>query len=136
MLLAPLSICALGGCTAVDYVATPPKTAQGAIFFTAESVAPPYESLGVIQLTRKGALLFGFADPAGTDLETALHELEPKVRAAGADGVVNLRFSVTPHTPAEQVIGAIFFFAPIGSQVIVSGEMVRLRAKGTPGGAT
>ncbi len=121
-----LALLSLGGCTSVQYVEFPKRTAPGTIFFTAEAVKPPYESVGVIQLTRKGARVFGFADPVGTDLETAMKELTPQIQTSGADGVANVRMHSTPITLGDEILGAIFFFAPIGTQVTITGELVRL----------
>jgi uncharacterized protein YbjQ (UPF0145 family) len=125
--LLPVTIlCASAGCTSVQYVEFPKHTTPGTVFFTAEGVKAPYESVGVIQLTRKGAHVFGFADPVGTDLETAMKELTPQIQTSGADGVANVRMHATPFTTADQILGAIFFFIPLGSQVTITGELVRL----------
>ncbi len=124
--LALVGALALTSCTSVQYVEFPKRTAPGTIFFTAEAVKPPYESVGVIQLTRKGARVFGFADPVGTDLEAAMKELTPQIQTSGADGVANVRMHATPITTGEEILGAIFFFIPIGTQVTITGELVRL----------
>jgi hypothetical protein len=114
-------------CTSVDYAPVPARTGPTGIFFTAESLHVPYQSMGVIQLTRKGVLVFGFVDPVGTDLEAAMKELEPQIRAAGADGLANLRVQLTPFTTADRILGAIIFFVPRPSEVTISGELVKLR---------
>jgi hypothetical protein len=117
----------LSGCTAVNYTALPAQRAMGQIFMTAEGLSGPYESVGIVQVTRRGALAFGFADPAGTDLAAAVAEVEDQVRRAGADGLINTRIEQTSHTTAERIFGLIFFFAPIPSEVTVTGELVRVR---------
>lgn len=124
--VALLALLSLGGCTSVQYVEFPKHTAPGTVFFTAEAVQPPYESVGVIQLTRKGARVFGFADPVGTDLESAMKELTPQIQTSGADGIANVRMHATPITTSEEILGAIFFIFPIGTQVTITGELVRL----------
>ena len=125
-ILLPLTLLASTGCTSVQYVAFPKHTAPGTIFFTAEAPKAPYESVGLIQLTRKGARVFGFADPVGTDLESAMKELTPQIQTSGADGIANVRMHATPFTTGEEILGAIFFFMPLGSQVTITGELVRL----------
>lgn len=117
-------------CTSVDVARLPTQRLQGDIFITQESVNVPYDSLGVVQVTRKGVLLFGFADPAGTDLAAALEELEPQIRRAGADGVMNARFEGTQYNTGARILGLIFFFAPLPSQVTVTGELVRFKRGG------
>ena len=58
-------VVALTGCTTVD-VARAPDTGRGRdVFVTTSDLPGPYKSLGVVQATRRGVLLFGFADPAG-----------------------------------------------------------------------
>lgn len=59
-----LLLVGLSACTAVSFAPLPTQQAQGQIF-----VKEPYESVGIVQVTRRGVLLFGFADPAGTDLQ-------------------------------------------------------------------
>lgn len=122
-----LAVCALTGCTAVDKTTLPSGRGMGQIFITQESVSEPYDSVGVIQITRRGVLLFGFADPAGTDLAAATRELEPKIRAAGADGAMNVRFEMTQYTLAGRLLGLLFFFAPFPTEVTVTAELVKLK---------
>jgi len=124
--LVMLAVLSLAGCTSVQYVQFPKHTAPGTVFFTAEAVKPPYESVGVIQLTRKGARVFGFADPVGTDLQSAMEELTPQILGSGADGVANVRMHATPITTGDEILGALFFFIPIGTQVTITGELVRM----------
>jgi hypothetical protein len=118
----------MSGCTAVSYTPVPARTSGSGIFLTAEGVEGPYQSLGVIQLTRKGMLVFGFWDPVGTDLAGALEEIQPQIRASGADGLVNVRVHTTPFTTADRVLGAILFFAPRAAQVTITGELVKMGA--------
>lgn len=116
----------LGACTSVDY-ARLPQVGTDRIFITQESVTGGYESLGLVQITRRGVLLFGFADPAGTDLVAAVEQLDPQVRMAGADGVMNARVQMSQYTTLAKIFGAIFFFIPLPSEVTITGELVRIR---------
>jgi hypothetical protein len=124
----------LSGCAASTFtrLPTPDSTRP---FVTAEGLAAgtPYDSLGLVQVTRRGALVFGFADPAGTELDAALVDLELEARKAGADGVVNARVLKQPWTLAERIAGAVLFFVPLPSEVTLTGELVRLR-KASAGG--
>jgi hypothetical protein len=120
-------LCGVSACTAVNYTALPTQRAQGQIFITAQGLTEPYESVGIVQITRRGVLAFGFADPAGTDLATAVNEVEGQVRRAGADGLINTRVQQTNYTTLARIFGLIFFFAPLPAEVTITGELVRLR---------
>lgn len=122
-----LLLLGLSACTAVNYAALPSQRAQGQIFVSAEGLSEPYESVGIVQVTRRGVLLFGFADPAGTDLEAAVSEVEGQIRRANADGLINMKVQQTNYTTAAKIVGAIFFFAPLPSEVTITGELVRVR---------
>lgn len=119
-------------CTAVSYAPLPVQRGQGQIFVSAEGLQEPYESVGIVQVTRRGVLLFGFADPAGTDLQAAVGEVESQVRRAGADGVINTKVQQTNYTTLARIFGAIFFFAPLPAEVTITGELVRLRSNAAP----
>jgi hypothetical protein len=128
-------VVALGGCTAVD-VARAPDTGRGRDVFVSTSDLPgPYTSLGVVQATRRGVLLFGFADPAGTDLQADLDEqLLPQVRMMGGDGVINVRFQQTQYALATRILFAVLFFVPLPSEATITGEVVKLEAGAQPPG--
>ena len=118
---------ALTGCTAVDYAALPRQSQIGDVFITQGSISEPYDSVGIVQITRRGVRAFGFADPAGTDLTAATNELAPEIRKFSADGVINARFDASPMTLGAKIVGLIFFFAPLPTEVTVTGELVRLK---------
>ena len=123
-----LALVALTGCTVVNTASVPSDRSGRDIFVTAGEIPEPYESLGLIQATRAGVLLFGFADVAGTDLQTGFRDvLIPQVREMGGDGAINVRFHQTQYLPATQVLGAIFFIFPLPSQVVMTAEVVRLK---------
>jgi len=116
----------LSACTSVEF-ARLPSVGSDRIFITQESLGGGYESLGLVQITRRGVLLFGFADPAGTDLVAAVEQLDPEVRLAGADGVMNARVKMSQYSTFAKILGAIFFFFPLPSEVTITGELVRIR---------
>jgi hypothetical protein len=124
---------ALGGCTTVDVARAPSSRGGHDVFISTADHPGPYQSLGVVQATRRGVLLFGFADPAGTDLQANLEEqLLPQVRAMGGDGVINLRFAQTQYLLPTRILFAILFFIPLPSESIFTGEVVKLG----PGGGS
>ncbi|MEN9799781.1 MAG: hypothetical protein RL653_3478 [Pseudomonadota bacterium] len=124
----------LSGCTASTFTRLPAPEASRP-FITAEGLpaGTAYDSVGIVQVTRRGVLVFGFADPAGTELDAALADLEMEARKAGADGVVNARVVKQPWTLAERIAGAVLFFAPFPSEVTMTGELVRLRRESAGG---
>ncbi len=123
-----LGVVALGGCTTVDVARADPARGGRGVFVSSADVPGPYQSLGVVQATRRGVLLFGFADPAGTDLQGTLDEqLLPQVRAMGGDGVINMRFQQTQYALPTRILFAILFFIPLPSEATITGEVVKLR---------
>jgi hypothetical protein len=130
-LLLALSLAALTGCTVIHTAAVPSDRSGQDIFVTAGDIPEPYESLGMVQATRSGVMLFGFVDVVGTDIQAGLSEvLIPQVREMGGDGAINVRFRQTQYLPVQQVLGALFFFAPLPTSVTVTAEVVKLRRGG------
>ncbi len=116
---------AASGCSAVSYAPVgQPKSPQD-LLITQQSLREPYESKGVVQLTRKGVVLFGFAELPSTDLGAAVEEIAPEVRKRGGDALVNVRIEQTQYTTAQRVLGAIFFFVPLPAEVTINGEVVK-----------
>ncbi len=135
-LLLALSLAALTGCTVIHTAAVPSDRSGQDIFVTAGDIPEPYDSLGLVQATRSGVLLFGFVDVVGTDIEAGLKDvLIPQVREMGGDGAINVRFRQTQYLPVQQVLGAIFFFAPLPTSVTVTAEVVKLRRGSASGPA-
>jgi hypothetical protein len=127
-LLLVLSLAALTGCTVINTAAVPSDRGGQDIFVSAGDIPEPYESLGMVQATRSGVLLFGFIDVVGTDIQAGLADvLIPQIRQMGGDGAINVRFRQTQYLPVQQVLGAIFFFAPLPTSVTVTAEVVKLR---------
>lgn len=126
---------ALGGCTTVDVARVPSLRGGKDVFASTADIPGPYKSLGLVQATRRGVLLFGFADPAGTDLQGALEDqLLPQVRTMGGDGVINMRFQQTQYTLPTRLLFAILFFIPLPNEATITGEVVKLEPGGTPPG--
>lgn len=127
-LLLVLPLVVLTGCTVINTAAVPSDRSGHEVFITAGDIPEAYESLGMVQATRSGLLLFGFLDPVGTDIEAGLKDvLMPQIRDMGGDGAINVRFRQTQYLPVQQVLGAIFFFVPLPSSVTVTAEVVKLR---------
>ena len=130
-LLLALSLMALTGCTVIDTSRLPSDRGGQETFVTAGDIPEPYESLGVVQATRSGVLLFGFVDVVGTDIDAGLREvLVPQVREMGGDGAINVRFRQTQYLPVTKALGAIFFIFPLPSSVTVTAEVVKLKRGG------
>jgi hypothetical protein len=126
----------LGACTTVDMARAPSARGGRDVFVSTADMPGPYKSLGVVQATRRGVLLFGFADPAGTDLQANLDEqLLPQVRSMGGDGVINVRFQQTQYTLPTRILFAILFFIPLPNEATISGEVVKLESGAAAPGA-
>lgn len=130
-LLAALLLPALTGCTVVNTASVPSDRSGKDVFVTAGDIPEPHESLGLVQVARSGVLLFGFADVVGTDLNAGFQDvLIPQIREMGGDGAINVRFHQTQYLPFTKVVGLIFFFIPLPSQVTITAEVVKLRHPG------
>ena len=124
-----LGLLAMTGCTTVNVAPLSSPGQSHDVFATASDISVPYQSLGLVQVTRKGVLLFGFGDPAGTDLESALRDsLLPEVRRMGGDGIINVHFHQIQYPLPTRILFAVLFFVPLPAQVTLSGEVVRLGA--------
>lgn len=120
-------LAALPGCTIVNSANIPSDRSGREIFLTSGDIPEAYTTLGVVQGTRSGVRLFGFIDPAGTDIQTGLRDvLIPEIKKMGGDGAINVRFHQTQYTPWAQALGLVFFFIPLPTSVVVSGEVVKL----------
>jgi hypothetical protein len=127
-------VLALGGCTTVDVARAPSARGGRDVFVSTADARGPYKSLGVVQATRRGVLLFGFADPAGTDIQANLEEqLLPQVRSMGGDGVINMRFEQTQYLLPTRLLFALLFFIPLPSETTITGEVIKLESGGSPG---
>lgn len=129
-LLVAFALVALTGCTVINTASVPSDRRGREVFVTAGDIPEPYETLGMVQATRSGVLLFGFVDVIGTDLEAGFKDLLiPQVREMGGDGAINVRFRQTQYLPVTKVFGAIFFVIPLPSSVTVTAEVVKLQRR-------
>ena len=129
-LLLAFALLALTGCTVINTASVPSDRSGRDVFVTAGDIPEAYETLGLVQATRSGVLLFGFVDVIGTDIDAGLKDvLIPQVREMGGDGAINVRFRQTQYLPVTKVFGAIFFFIPLPSSVTVTAEVVKLRRR-------
>ncbi len=128
-----LILMTLAGCTSVNVVRVPSMGDTREVFVTTSDVKGPYQSLGLVQTTRRGVLLFGFADVASTNLEGGMTEsLIPEVRRMGGDGIMNVRFHQTQYPLPTRILFALLFFIPLPSEVTLSGEVVKLAPGAVP----
>ncbi len=129
-LLIVFALVALTGCTVINTAAVSSDRNGKDIFVTAGDIPERYETLGLVQATRSGVLLFGFVDVIGTDLDAGFKDvLIPQVRQMGGDGAINVRFRQTQYLPVTKVVGAILFFIPLPSSVTVTAEVVKLHRR-------
>ncbi|HEX8436575.1 hypothetical protein [Archangium sp.] len=129
-LLLAFALLALTGCTVINTASVPSDRSGRDVFVTAGDIPEAYETLGLVQATRSGVLLFGFVDVIGTDIDAGLKDvLIPQVREMGGDGAINVRFRQTQYLPVTKVFGAIFFFIPLPSSVTVTAEVVKLQRR-------
>ena len=135
LLLFVVSSLAVTGCTArSSYVMSPQL--QSRYLITMGDTERPHESLGYLQLTRKGADLFGFIPIVDADLEKMFgDELIAELARRGADGIVNVQFHERQWTTAERIIFALppMFLIPLPTRVEIRGELIRFTAPGGPG---
>jgi hypothetical protein len=126
--IALVTAAALSGCTMVNTARLPSDRSGRDIFLTSGDIPEAYTTLGVVQATRGGVRLFGFFDPAGTNIEKGLGEvLIPEIKKMGGDGAINVRFHQTQYTPWVEGVFMVLFFLPLPTEVVVSGEVVKLR---------
>jgi hypothetical protein len=106
-------------CTARSaYVQKP--AVQNRYLITMGDTSRPYESLGYLQLTRKGADAFGFLSIVDADMQKLFgEELIGELKNHAADGIINVRFHERQWTTAERVIFALppMFLFPLPTRV-------------------
>jgi hypothetical protein len=123
-------------CTARSaYVQSP--SVQNRYLITMGDTSRPYESLGYLQLTRKGADLFGFISIVDADMQKLFgQELIKELDKRHADGIINVRFHERQWTTAERVLFALppMFLFPMPTKVELRGELIRWVDVGPPPG--
>lgn len=127
---------ALGGCTVISVARLPPpRPGARRILVTTGGVSQPYESLGLVQVYRGGAYLFGWVPVPALDLQTVLEDdLLPEAERRGADAVIHLRFHEDQYPPALRFVLLIppLLLIPLPANVTMSGELVRFLPAATP----
>ncbi|HEY5926002.1 MAG TPA: hypothetical protein VIV11_30155 [Kofleriaceae bacterium] len=130
-----LAVLATTACGSARSAYVQPQTVQNRYLITMGDTARPYESLGYLQLTRKGADLFGFISIVDADIKKLFgDELIKELGKRGADGIINVRFHERQWTTAERVLFALppFFLFPLPTKVELSGELIRWAEMGPP----
>jgi hypothetical protein len=128
---AALLACA-AGCTATS-VYRYPQSIQQRYLITTGDTDRPYQSLGYVQITQKGADILGFIPIVSADLESIFGDaLIREIERAGADGIVNVHFFERQWTPAQR-IGFLLSIVP--TYVELTGELIKFAPEGSPDGA-
>jgi hypothetical protein len=127
---------AASACTAVNTAIVPSDRSGKDIFVAAGDIPEPYDTLGLVQVSKQGVLLAGFFDPVGTDIQAGFTDaLIPQIRQMGGDGAINARFRQTQYITASKVFAAIFFIFPLPTGVTLTAEVVKLRRGPGPAAA-
>lgn len=122
-------------CTARS-VYVQPTPVQQRYLITMGDTERPYISLGYLQMTRKGADIFGFISVVDADLNKMFgDELIRELERRGADGIVHVQFSERQWTTSQRILFALppMFLFPLATQVEIRGELVRFVDPGPPG---
>ena len=120
----------LAGCTVVNVASVPTASAHREVFITSGDLQEPYESVGLLQVTRKGIRLFGAIDFAGTDLNAGFQESVLRIREMGGDGMINVHWHQTQYTLPTQFLGLADRLAPAAR---LAGEHTRPERRGFGG---
>jgi hypothetical protein len=128
---AALLACA-AGCTATSVYRYPDSIQQRYLITTGDTDRP-YESLGYVQITQKGADILGFIPIVSADLESIFGDaLIREIERAGADGIINVHFYERQWTPAQRIGFLLSIVVWVPTYVELTGELIRF----VPGGAT
>ncbi len=126
-----LLLTSLAGCT-VKNTYMYPQHVRDKYLITSGDIDQPYESLGLIQVTKVGATLFGFIDVLDANLQGMFGEaLLIELEKAGADGIINLHFHETQHTTATRIAFLFLPFIPLPNSVEVTGELIKFKPEGS-----
>ena len=123
----------LFNCTSVNTVRVNGDIKPGSNFVTTGSIKKPYKSMGLIQVMKRGSYFTGYIPIVEADLQTGFKEvLEPAIKQAGADGVINVQFTEIQYNGFQRVFFTILFFVPWPRGVLISGELVKLQPQNSP----
>lgn len=123
------------GCTAVSVYRYPDSVQQRYLITTGDTDRP-YESLGYVQITQKGADILGFVPIVSANLESVFGDaLIREIERAGADGIINVHFHERQWTPAQRLGFLLSIVVWVPTYVELTGELIRFLPEGAPGGA-
>ena len=118
----------LAACTARSSYVYPPEVSQRYLI-TQGGTDRPYQSVGYVQITRKGGDIFGYLPIVDADLEVMFGELLiEELQRHGADGIINVHFNERQWTTAERLpflLIPLLWFWPVPTLVELNGEMIR-----------
>lgn len=134
IIAAALLACA-AGCTATSVYTYPPSVQQRYLITTGDTDRP-YQSLGYVQITQKGADILGFIPIVSADLESMFGDaLIREVERAGADGIINVHFYERQWTPAQRIGFLLSIVVWVPTYVELTGELIKFVPDGAPGGS-
>lgn len=129
---AALLACA-AGCTATS-VYRYPQSVQQRYLITTGDTDRPYQSLGYVQITQKGADILGFIPIVSADLESMFGDaLLREIERSGADGVINVHFYERQWTPAQRIGFLLSIVVWVPTYVELTGELIKFVPGGAPG---
>ena len=122
-----LLLASLAGCT-VKNAHIYPQHVRDKYLITTGDIDQPYESLGLIQITKVGVTFFGFIDILDANLQGMFQEaLLIELEKAGADGIINMHFHEVQHTTATRIFFLFLPFIPLPNSVEVTGELIKFK---------
>jgi hypothetical protein len=135
LIIAAALIASTTGCTAVS-VYTHPQSVQERYLITTGDTDRPYQSLGYVQITQKGADILGFLPIVSANLRSVFGDaLIREIERSGADGIVNVHFYERQWTPAQRIGFLLSVVVWVPTYVELTGELIKFLPEGAPGGA-
>jgi len=117
----------LCGCSVTNSYLLPEEIKERYVITTGD-IDQSYESLGFIQISKKGLTVFGFKDLGAANLEGMFQEtLIEEIEKAGADGIINLHFHEFQYNKLTRSIFAVLFILPLPNSVEISGELIKIQ---------
>jgi hypothetical protein len=135
LIIAAALLACSAGCTATS-VYTYPQSIQQRYLITTGDTHRPYQSLGYVQITQKGADILGFIPIVSADLESIFGDaLIRELERSGADGIVNVHFYERQWTPAQRIGFLLSIVVWVPTYVELTGELIKFLPEGAPGAA-
>lgn len=120
----------LTACSVANTVQVKGTIAPGEKFITTGGISLPYDSLGMVQVSKQGMVCVGgFLPIVKATLKEGFNEvLVAEMEQRGADGIINVNFQEL-QMPLGARIPFIFpfFFVPLPEAVMITGELVKLK---------